>query len=288
MAKDYSIWVLEYAFVPDYASSAANYGAHNKGTIKLPYCYVVLKSDEGVAMIDVGYNYKEYGKTLADKFGVIEWHSPREVLAEVNLTPEDVTEVVVTHAHFDHFGNVEDFPNAHFYIQEREFNKQLWALTLPKRLSFLATGIDPGDMLRAAELATSGRLTLVQGDQENLLPGVDVFLAPDTHTWGCQFVRINNQNGSDPWVLAGDLAYTFENLYGWDNNGVYVPVGLAVGSQENLVMATERMIEVAGGETRRVIPIHEDRLKDTFPSRTSDLGLQVIEITLAASEKSRV
>jgi N-acyl homoserine lactone hydrolase len=288
MAKDYSIWVLEYAFVPDYASSAANYGAHNKGTIKLPYCYVVLKSDEGVAMIDVGYNYKEYGKTLADKFGVIEWHSPREVLAEVNLTPEDVTEVVVTHAHFDHFGNVEDFPNAHFYIQEREFNKQLWALTLPKRLSFLATGIDPGDMLRAAELATSGRLTLVQGDQENLLPGVDVFLAPDTHTWGCQFVRINNQNGSDPWVLAGDLAYTFENLYGWDNNGVYVPVGLAVGSQENLVMATERMIEVAGGETRRVIPIHEDRLKDTFPSRRSDLGLQVIEITLAASEKSRV
>lgn len=288
MAKDYSIWVLEYAYVPDYASSAANYAAHNKGTIKLPYCYVVLKSEDSVSMIDVGYNYKEYGKTLADMFGVIEWRTPKAVLAEVGLAPEDVTDVIVTHAHFDHFGNVEDFPNAHFYIQEREFSKQLWALTLPKKLSFLSTGIDPGDMLRAAELATSGRLTLVQGDQEGILPGVDVFLAADTHTWGCQFVRVNNQNGSDPWVLAGDLIYTFENINGWDDSGIYVPVGLATGSQENLVMATDRMIDIAGGEARRVIPIHEDRLKDVFPSRTSSAGLQVIEIALADGEKSRV
>jgi len=288
MENDYSIWVLEYAFVPDYANSAANYGAHNKGTIKLPYCYVVLKNDQRTVMVDVGYNYKDYGKTLAEMYGVINWKSPKTVLAEIGLSPEDIDDVVVTHAHFDHFGNVDDFPNARFHIQEREFSKQLWALTLPKKFGFIATAIDPGDMLRAAELATSRRLNLVEGDVADLLPGIDVFLAPDTHTWGCQFVRVNNQGGSDPWVLAGDLAYTFENLNGWDNNGVYVPLGFGSGSQSNMVMALDRMVELAGAETRRVIPIHEDRLKDSFPSRTTSEGLQVIEVSLAKGDKSYV
>lgn len=288
MENDYSIWVLEYAYVPDYANSAANYGAHNKGTIKLPYCYVVLKNDQRTVMVDVGYNYKDYGATLAGMYGVIEWKSPKTVLAEVGLTPEDVDEVIVTHAHFDHFGNVEDFPNARFHIQEVEFSKQLWALTLPKRLSFIATAIDPGDMLRAAELATSGRLNLVQGDVSALIPGIDVFLAADTHTWGCQFVRVNNQGGADPWILAGDLAYTFENLNGWNNDGIYVPLGFGSGSQTNMVMALDRMVELAGDDSHRVIPIHEDRLKNSFPSRTTSEGLQVIEVSIAAGDKSYV
>ncbi len=84
-------------------------------------------------MVDVGYNDKDYGKHLGDKFGVENWRSPKEVLAGIGLTPEDVDTVFVTHAHFDHFGNVEDFPNATFYIQEREMAKWVWAMALPDR-----------------------------------------------------------------------------------------------------------------------------------------------------------
>jgi len=68
----------------------------------------------------------------------------------------------------------------------------------------------------------------------------------------------------------------------------YVPVGLAVGSQENLVMATEAMMKSVGYEARRVIPVHEERLKDRFPSRITADGLRISEICLADGEKSRV
>jgi N-acyl homoserine lactone hydrolase len=286
--SDYSIWVLEYAYVPDYAVSGVVYGAHNRGTLKLPYCYVLLKSRERTVMVDVGYNFKEYGKTLAERFGVINWRDPRTVLAEVGVRPEDVDDVIITHAHFDHFGNVEDFPNAQFYIQEREFSKWLWAMTLPKQFSWLQGALDPGDMLRAAKLAALGRLQLVDGDVEDLIPGIDLLAAPDSHTFGSQFVHVKNQRSHDPWILAGDLRYVFENVTGNNGDGVYIPVGLASGSQLNLLLATERMMKLVDREEHRIIPIHEDRLREVFASRETTEGLQVIEITLAAGEKSRV
>jgi len=285
---DFTIWVLEYAYVSEYPKSGVVYGAHNQGTIKLPYCYVVLKSDDRTIMVDVGYNFKGYGETLATRFGVVNWRDPKTVLAEVGVTPDEVSDVIITHAHFDHFGNVEDFPNARFHMQEAEFSKWLWALTLPKEFAWLQVAIDPADLLRASELAIAGRLNLIDGDIENLFPGVDVFVARDSHTFGSQFVRVNNDNGQDPWILAGDLRYTFENLTGYAGEGVYIPVGLASGSQFNLLLASDRMMNLVGREERRVIPIHEERLKDVFPSRRTSEGLELVEIALAPGHESRV
>jgi N-acyl homoserine lactone hydrolase len=69
---------------------------------------------------------------------------------------------------------------------------------------------------------------------------------------------------------------------------MYVPVGVAVGSQTNLVFTTEAIMTAAGGELRRVIPVHERRLVDKFPSRERESGLRVSEICLATGETSRL
>ena len=116
----YSVWVMEYAHVPNYPVSGLIYGAHNQGHRRLPYCYVVIKGQGHIAMVDIGYNHKAYGETLANLYGVRDWHSPRAVLAEMGITPADISTIFITHAHFDHMGNIEDFPNAKFYLQERE------------------------------------------------------------------------------------------------------------------------------------------------------------------------
>lgn len=289
---DYSIWVVEYSYVTNYHVSGIIYGAHNQGYRKLPYCYVVIKGRDTVAMVDVGYNQKDYGAAMAKQFGVENWHAPRDVLAECGVAPEDVRHVFLTHAHFDHMGNTDAFPNATFYIQERELSKWVWAMSLDRRFRWLMLATDPGDVIRAVDLARQGRLQCLEGDREDVLPGIDLHCAPDTHTWGSMFVTVRNDGktpSQDSWILAGDLVYAVENLLGTDAaDPQYLPVGLAAGSQTNLLLATDTMVKMAGGEMRRVIPIHEERLKDMFPSRISRHGLRITEITLASGEKSKV
>jgi N-acyl homoserine lactone hydrolase len=291
----YSIWVLEYSYVTNYHKSGVIYGAHNQGYVKLPYCYVLIKGNGHVAMVDVGYNQKDYGGVLAERFDVENWHSPKGVLAECGLAPEDVDTVFITHAHFDHLGNTDAFPNATFYIQERELSKWVWAMSLPDRMRWLMGAVDPSDILRTVDLARRGRLVVVEGDRENVLPGIDLHAAFDTHTYGSQWVHVRNDGmtpSNDSWVLAGDLVYVFENLESDGSDigidAMYNPVGLAVGSQTNLLLATEEMMKSVQYETKRVIPIHEERLRDAFPSRITKNNLRISEICLSEGHGSMV
>src|SRR5579871_332606 len=288
----YSIWVMEYAWVANYHLSGLIYGAHNQGHRKLPYGYVLIKGQGQIALVDVGYNHKAYGQVLATTYGVENWHPPKTVLAECGVAPEDVTSVFITHAHFDHMGNIEDFPKATFYLQEREISKWVWAMSLDRRFRWLGVGIDPADIMRAVDLARQGRLVAVDGDREDVLPGIDIHPAFDTHTWGSMYLRVRNdlaRNSANTWVFAGDLVYTYENLCGTEaEDPQYIPVGLATGSQYNLVMASEAMVQAAGGNCYRVIPVHEERLKDLYPSRITKTGLRITELALADGETSRV
>ena len=281
MHNAYSIYVAEFANVPNYPLSGLVYGAHNQGTVRLPYCYVVIKGQGHIALVDVGYNHKEYGAVLAQMYGARDWRSPHEVLAEIGIAPEDVTHAFLTHAHFDHMGNIEDFPNATFYIQERELSKWIWAMSLDRRFRWIMGGVDPADIMRCVDLARNGRLVCLEGDRENVVPGIDLRAAPDTHTWGSMYVHLRNDlsaNSKNSWVFAGDLVYKQENMH-----PEIVPIGFAMGSQFNLVMTTDELLKAVDRDPTRVIAIHEDRLKDMFPSRLSEKGIRVT--TLASADE---
>ena len=115
-----------------------------------------------------------------------------------------VTDVILTHLHFDHAGGAVSrdaggfaatFPNATYHVQESQFK---WALQPSEkdRRSFRYDTFMP--------LEKEGRLTLVGGSAE-ILPGIHV--EPTTgHTVGHQIVRIGEGRGAV--VYCGDLIPT--------------------------------------------------------------------------------
>ncbi|NIE63108.1 N-acyl homoserine lactonase family protein [Burkholderia sp. Ax-1719] len=280
----YSIHVLEYAYISEYPRSSIVYGNHNAGTEKLPYGYVLIQGNGVCAMVDVGFNHADYGLEMAKAYSVENWRPPQQVLAECGVTPDDVTHVFLTHAHFDHMGGIDLFPNANFYIQKEELSKWVWMLSLDKKFRWLLSGIDPADILRVVDLARNGRLVSVDGAMEDVLPGIDLLPAYKSHTPGSQYVVVRNdgvRNSQDAWALVGDLVYKYENLLGADPlEPEYRPVGYAQGNQINILMAYERIMQMVGGDHTRVVPVHESRLREVFPFRISEHGLAVIEVAL--------
>jgi len=258
--------------------------------MNLPFAYTLIKSSDTVAIVDVGYNAADFGGEIASSIGVQNWVPPKEVLAECGIAPEEVQHVFITHAHFDHMGGLDFFPNATFYVQEKELTSWVWAMSKGRQFRFLMGGINPADIMRLVELGIQGRLITVDGYRENVIPGIDLVPAFDTHTAGSQYVVVRNDDSEeDTWVLSGDLVYTYANLNGGDAaDPHFVPPGLATGSQTNLILAAEQMMERVDGELRRIVPVHEERLKENFPSRVSASGLRIVEIALANGEASRV
>ncbi len=282
--KDWSIWMLEYARRPEQPVGLVLYGYWNAGTVAVPFSYVYLESPNSRVLLDVGYDAHSYGGQLARGDGVISWQDASTVLGGIGRTPEDIDAIVITHAHFDHIGNLSSFPNAHVYLQGREVQEWEQILASGHLFSRLAGALDPADLLHLAALKQRGRLTLLDGPVDQLLPGVSVRPAFDTHTPGSQYVVVETEPGA--WVMAGDNVYSYRNVEG-DGDGSYIPIGFSAGSQTKNLRSMHDMVIAAGG-TQRLIIVHEGETFSRFPSGHGSSGLRIAEMHLARGMPSRL
>lgn len=116
-------------------------------------------------------------------------------LARHGLSRADVTDVLVTHAHWDHLGNVAMFPQARIWMGPGELE---WALRLPLDEPFISHP-------HLRELERRGIEPAVDGDE--VLPGVMVIGTPG-HTPGHVAYLAGTRGG--PMIFAGDAV---KNLY---------------------------------------------------------------------------
>ncbi len=169
--------------------------------IERNYYFWAVRSRTGeVTLVDTGT-----GPTEAGKRKLKNYVNPLDAVARLNIKPEQVGRVIITHIHFDHVGGMEvfpkAFPKAKFYVQKREF--EFWIKNpVAKRKPF--QGIT--DLLAnksLADLEGTQRLVLVEGDR-SIAPGLQLLLAPG-HTVGLQALMVNTAKGK--LILASDCAH---------------------------------------------------------------------------------
>lgn len=281
----YSIWLLEYGHVPTQPIGSVLSGQHNKGYRELSFTYMLLQGNGMNILIDTGTDGEdEETKRLHERDSVTNWQPPHKVLAKVGVKPEEIDYVLITHAHYDHMDNLKAFPNAKFIVQEKEILGWVWAMTREKKYRAPHMALKSQNIYDALHLIEEGRMKLVDGEVKNVLPDIDVYPAYDGHTFGSQIIAINNPDGV--WENIGDLAYVRENFTGLDGDGVYVPVGLAVGSPYNITRSLDQILEIAGGNLDRVIIGHETDNWTRYPSQKGDDGLWLAEIALEPGRES--
>jgi N-acyl homoserine lactone hydrolase len=283
---EYSIWALEFSVLPSYPDAALVYGAM-EGARRLPFYYFALQSDDRLILIDAGFSDSDFCSEACASYGVVGFQPPATIMPRVGLRPEDVDTIIVTHHHWDHVSGLNYFPNAVVHIQKRDVESWMTKWTAPPRLKWLCGGLDPNTGTDLARIGGEGRLRLADGAAD-VAPGIQVRPAFDTHTAGSQYIVLQANDSGDPWVFPGDVAYVYDNIGGPDGDQQMIPIGLAQGSQECCVRATDEMLSVANDNIRRVLPHHEIRIFDRFPSKEFDDGLHVGEIALAKGVESRI
>jgi glyoxylase-like metal-dependent hydrolase (beta-lactamase superfamily II) len=250
----WEVFVLEYARSKDQPWVDLISGMYDDGRVDLPFSFVLARQGDKNVLVDTGFMQDDRSSGFSRKFGIPSWISPVRLLAELGVPAEAITDVILTHAHFDHMGSIAEFPNAHIFIQKGELLSWYEAIALPKRYGHLTAIIDPDNLRTALEASIQHRVTLIDGDKDNVLPGIHVRLGSG-HTVGQQFVLLDTAAGRR--VISGDCVYSRRQLTGHNNDGVYVPLNNATGSVWDQIKTIDKMNDELGGDLTRLIILHD-------------------------------
>ncbi|MBE5734708.1 MAG: MBL fold metallo-hydrolase [Clostridiales bacterium] len=101
-----------------YPENKIFYGVKSEKKIPMSFCFYLIQTDKKNILVDVGcdgkerYNFYVYAKTT-------------DLLSQYGLTPDDITDVIITHAHFDHIDDLGYYKKAMVHIQRNEVQKAL-------------------------------------------------------------------------------------------------------------------------------------------------------------------
>lgn len=217
-------------------------------------------------LIDCGSNMADPAKQFVyfdiyhadETMGTVE-----DALALVGLKPADITDIVLTHAHMDHMGAVELFPNAQFYIQKEELEAWEAIAADPNMAPMLMPGVaDGADLKRARALVDEGRMTLLSGDVADLLPGIDVIALNNRHSIMDQVVVVNTPDAS--FVDVGDIVTREAHILGLPGIAEhYLWQSGSVGCEYLTMKTYPQIMELAGGDIKNVIMRHDSTYRES-------------------------
>ena len=240
-APTWEAYAIRYGTLPAFKVSGLLAGADTARRLDIALTVWLLKSSSGrTVLVDAGFQrWKPTG-----------YMRPDSAVARAGVQPGDITDVIISHIHWDHFDGANLFPNARIWIQRDEVDHHIDSVG-----KVLDRAIDAPDAAMLAALRAAGRIAYANGDAQEIIPGLTVYTG-GKHTFQSQYVGVHTAEGTV--VLASDNMYLYENL------DRHVPIAQTLDAASNLA-AQQRMTTLAASP-RLVIPGHDASVFDRFPS----------------------
>jgi glyoxylase-like metal-dependent hydrolase (beta-lactamase superfamily II) len=193
---------------------------------------------------------------------------PIDSLSMLGIDPKRVTDVILSHLHYDHVGSFHKLPQARFFLQEREMQ---WAVSRHMKYPFFQRSFEVAEVMGIVKLNFEGRIEQVAGEYD-LAPGITLHPTPG-HTPGLQVMRVHTRRG---WmVLASDATHYYENMR---TNRPY-STAFHIGDMVDSYRTLERL---AAGP-RHIIPGHDPIVMQEYSA--PEKAMEGIVIRLDAEPK---
>jgi len=245
----YEIYAISYAVIPDFPVASLVAGADRSRKIDIQMMVWLLKGSNGSnILVDTGFYRDKFFK----QWKVKDFVKPSEAIAKLGLKPEDISDVIITHMHWDHADGIDLFPKARVWIQKDEYTYytgEAW------QSAGTHGGIEPEDLFALVKINTEGRVRMVNGDDQEAIDGIR-FYTGGRHTYASQYVSVNTKAGTA--VVASDNCYLYENL------DKHAPIAQTLDATSNL-KAQDRMKQLAS-HPRLIVPGHDPAVFTRFPA----------------------
>ena len=246
-APEYEVYAVRYATLPGFRVSGLIKGADTSRRLDIAMMVWLIKGPNGRnVLVDAGF----YRDAFVARWHPTDFMPPSEAVARAGVKAEDITDVIISHVHWDHLDGVDLFPKARVWIQREEFEHHLDSAGTVKDRA-----IDAADAKVLAGIAREGRVMLVDGDGREIIPGIHVYTG-GKHTFASQLATVNTASGTV--VLASDNMYLYENLVR------HVPIAQTLDTASNL--RTQARMTTLASDPRLIIPGHDPEVFVRFPT----------------------
>ncbi|MDT3680365.1 MAG: N-acyl homoserine lactonase family protein [Burkholderiaceae bacterium] len=250
---------IRYATVERRLSENFIFCATPEGEARMDYFVWLLTNGNRAILVDTGFNEQAARERKRNFLAC-----PIRSLETLDVTAADVEDVVITHAHYDHAGNLGLLPRARFHLQEREMQ---FATGAPMRHRVLRHSYCVDDVCSLVRLVYADRVVFHDGDYD-LAPGVSVHLVGG-HTHGLQIVRVRTSRGYV--VLASDASHYLENLRARSP----FPI---VSDVAEMLRGYER-IEALADSPDHIVPGHDPLVMQQYRRLPLRDGVQAVSLT---------
>jgi glyoxylase-like metal-dependent hydrolase (beta-lactamase superfamily II) len=196
----YEIYALKYAERTGTRGTIFMGGDPHDAPLDMDYFLWVLRSAAKTIVVDVGF-----GRAEGERRGRTFLRDPAEALGLIGVEADEVDDIVLTHMHYDHAGNLERFPRARFHIQDIEAR---YVTGRSMTHAALRHSFRLDDVLELVRLVHDNRVVFHAGAAEPW-PGVELHRIGG-HTPGQMSLRVNTARG--PVVVASDAAHYYESF----------------------------------------------------------------------------
>jgi glyoxylase-like metal-dependent hydrolase (beta-lactamase superfamily II) len=246
-ARATEVYAIRYGTLRDFSLATLVAGADTARRVDVALMvWLVKRADGRNVLVDAGF----YRDKFMTRWKPADYRTPSDAIRATGLRPEEITDVIVSHVHWDHLDGADLFPNARVWIQRAEYAHHVDSAGRPRD-----PAIDSADAAMLARLRRAGRVRLIEGDTQEVLPGLTVYTG-GRHTFASQYVGVRTARGTV--VLASDNAYLYENL------ATRTPIAQTLDTASNR-RAQERMFRLAGSP-RLVVPGHDPAVFVRFPT----------------------
>lgn len=247
MSDTWKIYGIRYTTQPSRpAHRTFLFGEPDEETGGLDYYSWVLISDNRAIVVDTGAAEHKMRALGRDWFG-----TPSAALKRLGVDPEHVEDLIISHAHWDHVGDLGAFPKAKFYMNDLEME----SITGPDMsYKVMREAYHMNEAQQIAGLVYEDRLTFLQGDG-TFAPGVDYTLIGG-HSAGQLAITVNTERG--PVVLATDAIHFWQEV---EQERAF----LIFHDLRQMLSGYRRMNAMVAGDLGRLIPGHDPLIAKRYP-----------------------